>query len=114
MKRVCNVPHYWVLGGYGWVHGAEITKQTQLLTETKNNLMKIINFIFFLELIFSFFLYFCTTITSVLSCELIVRSLLKSYKNPITPSPSFLKKTHSHKIGNDKNWQVLVNKQFFK
>lgn len=30
-----NVPHYWVLGGYGWVHGAEITKQRQLLTNTK-------------------------------------------------------------------------------
>lgn len=31
-----NVPHYWVLGGYGWVHGAEITKQRQLLTNTLN------------------------------------------------------------------------------
>lgn len=35
---VCsNVPHYWVLGGYGWVHGAEITKQRQLLTNTKHD-----------------------------------------------------------------------------
>lgn len=33
---VCrNVPHYWVLGGYGWVHGAEIIKQKLLLTNAK-------------------------------------------------------------------------------
>lgn len=30
-----NVPHYRVLGGYRLLHGAEITKQRQLLTETK-------------------------------------------------------------------------------
>lgn len=42
---VCsNVPHYWVLGGYGWVHGAEITKQRQLLTNTKHD--KLIKFLF--------------------------------------------------------------------
>lgn len=41
---VCsNVPHYWVLGGYGWVHGAEITKQRQLLTNTKHD--KLIKFV---------------------------------------------------------------------
>lgn len=42
---VCsNVPHYWVLGGYGWVHGAEITKQRQLLTNTKHD--KLIKFLY--------------------------------------------------------------------